>query len=99
MHERKDKRRIYYLINMYLSEKVDETTFCNEFYYSYDLELDYRSLTEEEHKAFSELGEVAGRFSEFGEDHKKLPGVYYTKKELRQKTLETKEKLTNIWKT
>ena len=94
MYERTDKRHIYYLIDMYLSDKIEESTFCDEFYYSYDLELDRSTLTEEERKAFFELGEVAGRFSEFIEDHKKYPGVYYSKDELRKKVIETKNRLS-----
>jgi hypothetical protein len=94
MYKNTDKRKIYHLIDAYLSGDIDESTFCNEFHCSYDLELDYDTLTEEECKAFSELGEVAGRFSEFEGDHKKYPGVYYTKSELRQKIMQTKEKLS-----
>lgn len=84
---------IYHLIDAYLSGAIDESTFCTEFHCSYDLELDYDTLSEEEYKAFSELGRVAGQFSEFKEDHKRYPGVYYTKRDLHQKILETKETL------
>ena len=80
-------------MDMYLSNNIDESTFCDEFYYSYDLELDRSTLTEDERKAFLELGEIVGRFSEFEEDHKNHPGVYYTKKELKKKILEVKNKL------
>jgi hypothetical protein len=78
---------------MYLSDKINESTFCHEFYCSYDLELDYDTLMEEEYKAFYELSEITSRFSEFEEDVKKYPGVYYTKEELNKKIVETKEKL------
>jgi hypothetical protein len=93
MYERTDKRRIYQLIEMYLAEKIDEAAFCSDFVPSYDLELDYDTLTEEEHSAFSELGKVASRFSEFEEDIKKYPGIYFTKEELKKNIIETKEKL------
>jgi hypothetical protein len=93
MYERKDKRRIYQLIDMYLAEKIDEATFCSDFIPSYDLELDYDTLTDEEHQALSELGKIASRFSEFEEDIKKYPGIYYTKNELKKKIIETKRKL------
>jgi hypothetical protein len=98
MYERSDKRRIYQLIDMYLAEKIDESTFCGDFIPSYDLELDYDTLTDEEHQAFSELGKIASRFSEFEEDIKKYPGVYYTKEELKQKIIETKSKLEKYFK-
>ncbi len=98
MYERTDKRRIYQLIDMYLAKKIDEITFCSDFVSSYDLELDYETLTEEEHIAFSELGKIASRFSEFEEDIKKYPGIYYTKDDLMQKIIETKEKLVKFFK-
>ncbi|HEX4840340.1 MAG TPA: hypothetical protein VFU89_07870 [Rhabdochlamydiaceae bacterium] len=91
MYEKTDKRRIYQLIDMYLSEKIDEPTFCDEFYYSYDLELNYNSLMEDERKVFSELSDVVSRFSEFEEDIVEYPGVYYTKEELKQKIIEAKK--------
>jgi len=93
MYKNTDKRKIYHLIDIYFSGDIDESTFCNEFHCSYDLELDYASLTEEEYKAFSELGKVAGRFSKCEDDHKKYPGSYYTKSELRQKIMQTKAQL------
>ena len=91
------KRRLYWVIDMYLSEKINEPAFCNEFYYSYDLELDHSTLTPEEKKAFYELGEVAGRFSEFEEDHQNAPGAFFTKEELRNKILETKSVLKGLF--
>jgi hypothetical protein len=93
MYQKSDKRRIYQLIDMYLAQKINEAAFCADFIPSYDLELDYDTLTDEEHLVFSELGKIAGRFSGFEEDIRKYPGVYYTKEELRQKIIETKEKL------
>lgn len=78
---------------MYLSGKINESTFCHEFYCSYDLELDYDTLMEDEYKAFYELSEITSRFSEFEKDIKKYPGVYHTKEEVKQKTIKTKEKL------
>ena len=97
MYEKTDKRRIYQLIDMYLSGKINETTFCDEFYYCFDLELDYDTLTEDEYKVFYELSEITGRFSRFEEDHQQHPGVFYTKEEVQQKIIETKEKLRNYF--
>ena len=97
MFKKSDKRTIYYLIIEYLPGKIDESTFCNEFHCSYDLELNYNDLTDEEYKAFHELGDVSGRFSEYEEDFKKFPGVFFTRKELRQKVLETKTKLSKYF--
>ncbi|MBS4169096.1 hypothetical protein [Parachlamydia sp. AcF125] len=93
MYGKEDKRRIYALIDLYLSGNIDEPKFCEEFHSSYNLELDYDSLTDEEQEAFASLGEVTGRFSEFAEDHLKYPGIYYTKEELRRQISETRKKL------
>ena len=93
MYDKKDKRRIYYLIDIYLSEIIDEATFCDEFYYCYDLELDSETLTENENEAFIQLGKVVDRFSKFEEDIKEYPDFFCTEKELKQKIIETREKL------
>lgn len=95
MYEKTDKRRLYQLMNMYLSGEIDAWKFCNEYYYCYDLELDRETLTELEAKAFSELGTVSGRFTNIEKDLKEYPGAYYTEEELKQKVKETKEKLGN----
>ena len=93
MFARHDKRRIYELINMYLTGNIDEKNFCDDFVPTYDQELDYDTLTEKEHEAFSDLGKIASRFSDFEEDLANYPGIYYTKSEVRKKIIETKEKL------
>lgn len=93
MFEKNDKKRVYWLIDQYLSGKINAKVFCDEFYYSYDLEINSKSLTELEHKAFSDLSTVAGRFSEFEEDHKNCPKAFFTEEELRQKVIETKNTL------
>lgn len=92
-----DKRRIYKIIDMYLSGKIDEITFVNEFYYSYDLEVDRKTLNEEERSAFFELGQVAGRMTEFEEDILECPGFFYTKDQLKKKIEETRFKLIKYW--
>lgn len=93
MYEKNDKRRLYQLMDMYLSGKIDAWTFCNEYYWTYDLELERETLTELEVKFFSELGIVSGRFTNIEEDIKQYPGTYFTEEQLKQKIIETKEKL------
>lgn len=97
MYEKTDKRRIYQLIDMYLSGGIKESDFCNEFYYSYDLELDCDTLTEDERKAFDDLSKTVDWFSEFEEDIKKYPGTYYAKEDLIKKIIETKERLSKYF--
>jgi hypothetical protein len=93
MFEKNDKRRLYQLMDIYLSGKIDESTFCDEFYYSYDLEIAIDSLTDIEKEAFADLSTVSDRFSEFEEDHIKFHKCFFTAEQLKQKIIETKEKL------
>lgn len=93
MFKKDDKRRLYWLIESFSSGKIDERTFCDEFYYSYDLEIDYETFSALETEAFAELSSVSSRFSEFEEDHKLDSKAFSTVEELRQKVKETQLKL------
>ena len=66
-------------------------------YFSYVHEIDESTLSDLESEAFSKLEAVTKRFSEFENDHKMFPGTYYTKEEVRQAAIRTKEKLENQW--
>ncbi|MGC4059177.1 MAG: hypothetical protein QM743_13825 [Chitinophagaceae bacterium] len=90
MYDKSDKRRLYWLIDQYLSDKLDETGFCDEFYYSYDLEVDRNTLTDIEKIAFASLSKVSDRFSSYEEDHNLDPRAFSTVKELKEKIIETK---------
>jgi hypothetical protein len=96
MYDKNDKRRLYWLLDQYLFGKIDEAPFCDEFYYSYDLEIDVETLNEKEKQAFSELSTVSSRFSQYEEDHKLDVHAFSTVQELKQKIIETKEKLKEI---
>lgn len=93
MFKKNNKNFIYNIIDMYLAGKIDASTFCDEFYYSYDLELDHDFLNENEKKVFSDLGKVVDRFSPFDEDLKKYPKVYFSEKELKKCILDSRDKL------
>lgn len=93
MYKKNDKRRIYWLIDQYISSKINARTFCDEFYYSYDLEIDRACLNINEIHAFSRLAAIVNRFSEFTNDHKQYPGAYFNEEQLRQKIIETRELL------
>lgn len=93
MYEKSDKRRLYWLIDQYLLGKIDEPTFCDEFYYSYDLEINNETFSDVEQQTFAELSNVSSRFSQYEEDHKLDARAFSTVEELKQKILETKEKL------
>lgn len=98
MYKINDKRRLYWLIEQYLSGKINETKFCDEFYYSYDLEIrgSDNSLSELEKEAFEELRKVSNRFSPYEEDHKLDPSgkAFSTLTQLKQAILSTREKLS-----
>jgi len=85
MFEKNNKKRLYWLMDEFLLRRIDARTFCNEYYYCYDLELDSDLLDNKEKKAFAELSIVVNRFSEFEEDLLKYPGTYFTEKQLREK--------------
>jgi len=93
MYEKSDKQRLYWLIDQYLLGKINESTFCDELYYSYDLEIDSNTLTDVEKLAFSALSMVCSRFSQYEEDHNLDSRAFSTVKEVNQKIIETKEKL------
>ena len=92
MYDKSDKRKLYWLIDQYLSGKINENTFCDDFHDTLVNEMYYEGLTDIEHKAFSDLSDVSQRFSEYEEDFKLWAG-FVTAEELRQKIIETKEKL------
>lgn len=93
MYEKTDKRRIYQLMDMFLTGQIDAWTFCYEYYNCYDLELDMDTLTELEAKAFYDLSTISGRFTNIEEDLKIYPGTYFTEEQLKLKIIETKDKL------
>lgn len=97
MFEYTDKKRIYWLINQYLENKITQCNFADEYYKSYCLETDLNTLTDKETKVFDELAEVATRFTDIEEDLKNYPGVYYTPQELDQKIMQTRKALEDEW--
>ncbi len=97
MYDKSDKRRLYWLIDQYLERKLGEREFCDEFYYSYDLEVDKEILTNIEKQAFLSLSVVSSRFSQYEEDHKLDSRAFSTAQELGEKIRETKDKLKNQW--
>lgn len=87
--KKNDKRRLYWLINQYSSNRLNAWDFCNQYYECYNLEIDKDILTELEKKVFSDLNTVASRFSPYGEE-----GAY-TEAELKQQIIEVKKTLGN----
>jgi hypothetical protein len=90
MYDKKDKRRLYWLLDYYLSGKIDEDTFSDELHETFTLEMDVKTLTDSEYEAFRELNYVASRFSPDEEDQKLWA---YSSEYVKRIALETKEKL------
>lgn len=95
MYERCNKKRIYLLIDLYLSGKITAWDFCDEYHNCYDVEIDLNTLTPLEARVFAELSNIAGRFTDIQEDLQKYPGTYFTEEVLKQKIIKTKEILKN----
>ena len=92
MYDITDKQRLYWLIDQYLSNKINETMFCNEFHDFFVNEMDHKVLTNVEFDVFYDLSDVSQRFSDDEESFKLWSG-FVTAKQLREKVIETKEKL------
>jgi len=89
-----EKQKLYWLIDEYMSGNINESTFCDEFYYCYDLQLDRDTLTDIEKKAFSDLSLISSRFSQYEEDHMLDALAFSTTEELKKKIISTKEILS-----
>lgn len=50
MYSKHDKRRLYWLINQYLSGKISETIFCDDFHDTLVNEMYYEGLTDIEYE-------------------------------------------------
>ena len=85
---KKDKRRLYWLIDLFVKSEISSKTFCDEFYYCFDLELDHSSLSMKELILFTELSDYGARFSDSKEDIRDNPGVYITEEQIKEKAVE-----------
>ena len=95
MYEKSDKRRLYWLMECYLDGKIDESTFCDEYYYSHDLEIGINSasFSIEEKTLFFELEMFLNQFAPDEQFHKRFPCSFWTKQELHDKIRDTYETL------
>lgn len=93
MYNKDDKRRLYWLIDEYIAGNINESIFCDEYYYCYGLELNGSTLNNIEKKAFQELSKVASRFSPHLEDHKLDVHAFSSIEELKKKINEIKSLL------
>ncbi len=92
MYDVIDKRRLYWVLDYYLSGNIDEDSLSDELNRLFTLDDDrlFNSLTETEYEAFDAFNDVVQRFSPYEEDQKLWA---FTAEYVRQKALETKERL------
>ncbi|MBP5424258.1 MAG: hypothetical protein J6Y78_17640 [Paludibacteraceae bacterium] len=76
MFEKNDKRYLYWILELYLSNRIDETSFCDAYYSSYNFEIDNSSLTELEQDVFSSIFESTERYTTSEEDLKESPDFF-----------------------
>lgn len=81
---------MYWLIDQYLLDKIDEITFCNDYHDTLVNEMYYKGLSEIENEVFRDLLDVVQRFSE-DEESFELWSRFVTAKQLREKILETRK--------
>lgn len=86
------KESLWYLMDGLLKGSYKINVFCNEFTRIYDLEVDYDELSIDENYEFSKLSEMTGRFSD-DEEELKIPKMYYSEAEIRDKVNTIVEKL------
>jgi hypothetical protein len=86
------KENIYYLLREYINGNYEMEIFCDEYTQTFDIELDYNTLNEEEYKLLAELSVFTGRFSPFEEDLK-IPNVYFSQEQVMRKIKEVYNKL------
>ncbi|TRW21914.1 hypothetical protein FL857_11970 [Criibacterium bergeronii] len=79
-----ERESLWYLINGLLNGSYSINVFCNEFTRIYDLEVDYDELSPEENYEFGKLSEMTARFSD-DEEELKIPNMYYSENEIRNK--------------
>lgn len=84
MHERTPKERLYWLIELLQHNEIELPRFCDEFSYTYNIDLDYDELTELESEMFRNLTDVTSRFSPFEEDHKLDPKAFSKVEDVRE---------------
>ena len=95
MYYKNDKKYIYQLIDMFIDGAISASTFCDEFYSSYNLEISDADLSESEIDVFGKIDRVSSRFSEYAEDHQLDSKAFSTESELREKVIYLKSKLSN----
>lgn len=73
------------LLEQYFCDRISTINFCNKFYEWYDMGIYRDEMDQNKRIWFDELSIIAGRYSEFSEDHKIAPKFYTTEAEIKAK--------------
>jgi len=87
------KKQLYYLLEHYYKGEYTTETFADEFSRIYNLETDYRLLSDIEYKLMNELSDITERFSPFEADFENYPNVYFSEQDVKNKATEVYQKL------
>lgn len=88
------REQLQYLIGGLLNESYDIRTFCMEFTRIYNLETDYSQLSHLENSEYSDLCDMAGRFTTDKEELA-IPNMYYSKEEIFARAQRVRENLSS----
>ncbi len=81
--DKSNKNYLHELIQLFQDKKVDSKIFCDLFCESYNKELDFELLAEDEYQRFRELSKVVSRYTPFKEEQIKYPDIYYNDDDLQ----------------
>jgi hypothetical protein len=86
------RAKLYWLIELYLSDHHDVWTFCKEFEQTYNFEVDRSSLTDDERPVFADLFAKVTVFSPFERELKEVP-FYQSSQQIREAIVAARSKL------
>jgi hypothetical protein len=86
--------KLYWLIDLYLSDHHDVRTFCREFHNAYNFEVKKAELTAEENDAFGALFDKVVMYSPIEAELKTVP-FYVSAAEIRTVATTTKSLLAS----
>ena len=90
--------KLWELIAALVNNACNIQQFCDDFSRIYNLEIDYKILSDEEKDQFGDLCDMADRFSD-DEDDLALPNVYFSEKQIRDRAQEIYQSLKRGEKT
>lgn len=98
MIEKKDKKRLFLLVDRYLENQIMAWVFCIKYQEFYQLVFNACILPQEEQLMFSLLHSATTKYSEDEDEIGQHPaGFFYTKQEFRQEIVAIKQKFIDCW--